>query len=220
MQPRLFLLACFAFICLLTNSTTQVFAQKDPKAKAILDAMSKKYKSLPHFKATVSVEQLNTLDNTKSTFKGEAKVKGQKYHLKTDEQEIFNDGESVWTYLKAENEVTVTSFEPDPNEMNINNFHTMYEKDFKYTWLEQTKEGGKTYDIIDLVPENIKSSYFKIRLTIETTTKELKNWKIFEKNGRQYTYSVTHFDTDTKITDTDFVFDEKKYPKVEIVDLR
>jgi outer membrane lipoprotein-sorting protein len=220
MQPRLFLLTCFAFICWLNFPTTHVFAQKDPKAKAILDAMSKKYKSLPHFKATVSVEQLNTLDNTKSTFKGEAKVKGQKYHLKTEEQEIFNDGQSVWTYLKAENEVTITSFEPDPNEMNINNFHTMYEKDFKYTWLEQVKEGGKTYDIIDLIPENIKSSYFKIRITIESSTKELKNWKIFEKNGRQYTYSVTQFDTNTKITDADFVFDEKKFPKIEVVDLR
>lgn len=195
-------------------------AQKDGKAKSTLEAMGKKYKNIPHFKVAFNVEQINTLDNSTSSFKGEAKVKGNKYYLKTDEQEIYNDGKNVWTYLKSENEVSITLYEPDNNEINLNNFHTFYEKNFKYAWVEQRKENGKTLEVIDLVPENIKSSYYKIRLTIDASTKELQSWKIFEKNGRHYLYTITQFDPSAKITDADFVFDEKKYPKVEVVDLR
>ncbi|MCS6833830.1 MAG: outer membrane lipoprotein carrier protein LolA [Flammeovirgaceae bacterium] len=214
MYPKLFLFAWFLL------SWLPIQAQKDGKAKSILEGMGKKYKNIPHFKVTFNVEQINTLDNTTSSFKGEAKVKGTKYYLKTDEQEIYNDGKNVWTYLRSENEVSITLYEPDENEINLNNFHTFYEKNFKYAWVEQIKENGKTFDVIDLVPENTKSLYYRIRLTIDANTKELKSWKIFEKNGRHYLYTITQFDQTCKITDADFVFDEKKYPKVEVVDLR
>ena len=44
--------------------------------------------------------------------------------------------------------------------------------------------------------------------------------KIFEKNGNRYTYSTSALTPNTNIADAMFVFDAKKYPGVEVVDLR
>jgi outer membrane lipoprotein-sorting protein len=49
--------------------------------------------------------------------------------------------------------------------------------------------------------------------TINTT-------KIFEKTGNRYTYSVNSMSTNGAIPDATFTFDTKKYPGVEVVDLR
>jgi outer membrane lipoprotein-sorting protein len=44
--------------------------------------------------------------------------------------------------------------------------------------------------------------------------------KIFEKNGNQYSYEITNFTPNANVTDATFTFDPKKYPGVEVVDLR
>jgi outer membrane lipoprotein carrier protein len=43
---------------------------------------------------------------------------------------------------------------------------------------------------------------------------------VFEKTGNKYTYSVTNMNTATPVNDTQFVFDVKKFPGAEIIDLR
>ena len=40
-------------------------------------------------------------------------------------------------------------------------------------------------------PSNKKVSYFKIEVTINETTQQIVESKIFEKNGARYTYKLT-----------------------------
>ncbi len=41
-----------------------------------------------------------------------------------------------------------------------------------------------------------------------------------DKNGNRYTYEIMKLIPDPRISDNFFSFDEKKYPGVEVVDLR
>jgi outer membrane lipoprotein-sorting protein len=43
---------------------------------------------------------------------------------------------------------------------------------------------------------------------------------IFDKNGNKYTYQIKTFTPNVKVPETTFAFDAKKYPGVEVVDLR
>ena len=43
---------------------------------------------------------------------------------------------------------------------------------------------------------------------------------VIEKNGNQYHYEVSGFSPNASVTDATFTFDTKKYPNVEVVDLR
>lgn len=196
------------------------FAQYDPKALEILDAMSKKYKEMSGFKAKFSFTLESPSSNINETSEGEITVKGAKFRLKIGGQEIYNNGTTVWTYVKENNEVNISDYDPADDEMNPAKIYSMYKKGYKYMLVEEKIEEGKTYQIIDLVPEDKNQQYFKIRLQINKTDYTLKSWKVFEKNGNRYLYSVKSFEPNLKLEDGSFNFDKSKYPKVEVIDLR
>lgn len=206
------------FIFMLGSVSAQT---KDAKAEVVLNAMSERYKVLKSFQADFTYTIESTQEKIKDVQEGSITVKGEKFKLKIGEQEIFNNMNTVWTYLKGENEVTITDYDPDGGDITPAEVYNMYRKGFKYTFSDDaTDADARTNDVIDLVPEDRNLNYFKVRLVIDKKTKELKSWKIFEKNGRKFLYSIAKFVPNVLAKDTDFSFDKTKYPKVTVIDLR
>ncbi|MDP4680071.1 MAG: outer membrane lipoprotein carrier protein LolA [Cyclobacteriaceae bacterium] len=197
---------------------TQAFPQKDPVALEILDAMSTKYKNIPAFIADFNYIMENEEESIDEKFEGKITVKGGKYKLEVSGQEIINDGVSVWTYSKDDNEVTISEYDDTEEEITLTNIFSIYKEGFKYLYIE-TQENGKL-DIVDLVPDDREKSYFKIRMEIKKPSRELKNFRIFDKSGSKYLYQIKTFAENSIIKDTDFKFDQRRYPGVEIVDFR
>jgi len=73
---------------------------------------------------------------------------------------------------------------------------------------------------IDLVPEKKDAQYFKIKMMIVKKDKSIQSWTMFDKAGNRYKYTITKFVPNVKVDDAFFTFDPKKYPGVEIIDLR
>ena len=196
-------------------------AQGEAKAQVILDAMSKKYKDMPAFKAKFSFSLVNPQAKVKETSEGDIMVKGAKFHLKMGNQEIFNNGTTVWTYLKDVNEVNISSYEPEENEVTPTKIYTLYKKGYKYHFLEEKVYNGVVYDVIELNPEDIKKSkFFKIKIEVSKADKSVRSWNIFEKNGSVYTYMIKSFTPNLKLEDAYFNFDKSKYANVQVEDLR
>jgi len=202
--------------CLIVIS--QAFAQKDPVALEILDAMSTKYKNIPAFTADFSYIMENDEESIDEKFEGKITVKSGKYKLNTGGQEIYNDGIYVWTYLKDDNEVTISEYDDTEEEITLSNIFSIYKEGYKYLFIE-SKENG-TLDIVDLVPEDRDKTYFKIRMEIKKPSRELKNFRIYDKNGTKYLYKINTFKENSVIQDSDFKFNQKNYPGVEVVDFR
>lgn len=209
-------------ISLLTIFTVYTsFAQvKDPKALEVLDKMSAKYKEMSGFKANFSYTLESPSSKINENYDGEITVKADKFRLKMGSQEIINNSTTVWTYLKESNEVNISNYEPEEGEINPTEIYSIYQKGFKYVKLDDMTEAGIVYEIIDLVPEDKDKPYFKIRLTINKKDKTLKGWKIFEKSGNRYIYSIKTFSPNVTIDDKVFTFDKTLYKGVQVVDLR
>ncbi len=201
-------------------SGTLLFAQYDPKALEILEAMSAKYKSLSSFEANLTSSLTNETDGINEEFKGKITVKGNKFKLIIDEQEIINDGTTVWTYLPSASEVNIDNADPDSDEMNPSKFYIMYKKGYKYLYLEDQTDGGVLCEVVDLVPEKKDAQYFKIRMNIAKKDKSIQSWTMFDKSGNRYKYTISKFVPNVKVSDSFFTFDLKKYPGVEVIDLR
>jgi len=197
---------------------SQAIAQKDPVALEILDAMSTKYKNIPAFTADFSYIMENEEESIDEKFEGNITVKSGKYKLNMSGQEIINDGVYVWTYLKDDNEVTISEYDDTEEEITLSNIFSIYKEGYKYLFVE-TRENG-TLDIVDLVPEDREKTYFKIRMEIKKPSRELKNFRIYDKNGSKYLYQINTFAENSLIQDSDFKFNQKNYPGVEIVDFR
>lgn len=195
-------------------------AQYDPQALATLDAMSKKYKAYTSFEANITSNMTNEVEGVKEEFKGKISVKGDKFRLVMDEQEIINNGTTVWTYLPAAKEVNIDNYDPNSEDINPSKIYEVYKKGYKYLHLGDKKEGGVDCEEIDLVPEKKDAQFFKIKMIINKKDKSIQSWTMFDKSGNKYKYTISKFTPNVNIADALFTFDPKKYPGVEVIDLR
>jgi len=216
-------------IVLLAFSVLQVNAQtsskglgtNDPEAKQILDAVSTKFKSFKTVKGNFSLEVKDAAGKTQGTKKGTVYMKGVKYRVTITGQEIFCNGKNVWTYDKADNEVQVGEFDQSGSTITPQKLFTnFYDKDFLYKLNEEKKVGTKTIQEIELTPVDKTKPFFKVIVNVDKASKLITSTQVFEKNGNRYTYSMSNIVTNAAIADDMFVFDAKKYPGVEVIDLR
>jgi outer membrane lipoprotein-sorting protein len=205
------------------------YAQKDVAAKAILNKVSEKYKTYD----AIKTDFIFTLDNPQAGIKESqrgtllARSKSNKFHVTLYTpvtsgiaQEIISDGKIQWTYLKKDNEVQVNNVDKSGEGLNPAQVFTIYEHGYKYIYNGDTKIGGKTYQEVDLTPEDTKKPFFKVRLQIDKAKKQIYSALIFDKNGNRYTYTLKNFAPNVAAPDNMFTFDPKAHKGVEVVDLR
>ena len=196
-----------------------VSAQTDKRAGAILDAMSNNFKTMTSFR--VAFTYLTEGAGARESLKGDATIKGTKFRLKMAGQEIFNDGKIQTTYIKESNEANISDFDPaDAAELNPTKIYTIYKKGYKYVFIEEVKEKGATYEVIELSPDNKASKVSKVQVKVNKADKSVKSWKVTQKNGQKLVFRVDKLTPNLRIEDKFFVFDSKLYPGVEVNDLR
>jgi len=208
----------FIFIGIIVGNVA--IAQYDPKALEILEAMSKRYKAITTFEANLTSSLINESAGVKDEFKGKVTVKGDKYRLELEEQQVYNNGTTVWTYLPNEKEVNIDNFDPKSDDLNPSKIFEMYKKGFKYLLTGEKTEAGVSCDEIDLVPEKKDAQYFKVKMMISKKDKSVQSWTMFDRGGNRYKYTITKFTSNVKVDDSFFTFDPKKFPGVAVNDLR
>jgi len=206
------------FLLILTYNS--LMGQYDPKALEILESMSKKYKVMTAFEANFSYTWTNKIDDIHEEFKGKIVVKGDKYRLLLPEQEISNDGTTVWTYLPEAMEVNIDNSDKTSDDYNPYKFYDIYKKGFKYLYLEDKLVDKILCEVVDLVPEKKDAQFYKIRMLIAKKDKSVQSWIMFDRSGNEYSYKITKFNPSVKVDNNYFVFNTKLYPNVEVIDLR
>jgi outer membrane lipoprotein-sorting protein len=209
-------------LLLLSGISCAVHAQTDAKANAILSQVSKKYKSYAAVKADFTFTYDNTQAKVKESSSGTLFIKAatNKYKVVMTDKEIISNGKTQWTYLKEDKEVQVNNVDNSGDDINPAQIFTMYEKGYKALFTSESKAGAKVYQNIDLSPVDTKKSFFKIKLSIDKVAKQVSSFTVFDKNGSKYTYNVKSFVPNGNIPESTFAFDAKKYPGVDVVDLR
>ena len=196
--------------------TFSVQAQYDPDALKILDAMSEKYKQIDAFTANFTQTMTNESADLNETISGEITVKDEMYVLKVAGQEIYNNGEDIYSYNPELEEVTVDTYHPEDQEITLSNIYDLYKDGFKYALLSTNKAGEQT---IELDPESKNKSYFKIRMVIDQRN-DLKTFTVYERSGNQYHYTIKNFTEKPDVNDQYFTFNPADYPSVEVIDFR
>ncbi|MFN3918267.1 MAG: LolA family protein [Flavobacteriales bacterium] len=211
------LLAVFSIAVAATS-----FAQnqdQDPKAKAILDEISKKTKEYK----TISVDFVTIIKgrDINETRKGQAIVKGDKFYYESADQKVFCDGKSVWNYTSEENECYVEKLSNIDDELNPSKMLTIWESGFKFQFVKETTENGKVIQEIKLFPKDAqKTKYHTIILKIDKAKKEVQKVSIKGKDGLDMTFEIKKFETNKEIPDNTFVFEKTKFPGVDVIDNR
>ena len=207
---------------LLILTSTSIFAQapkgmgsNDPKAKVILDAVSAKLRTFKNVTSKFTIKIENAAGKAIGTKAGNFFFKGNKYKIIATGQEVISDGATSWTYDKASKEVTINKVDANSSAITPQKLFTnFYDKDFLYK-LNGTKG---TISEIELTPLDKTKAIFKILLNVQNSS--IVSAKFLEKSGNKYTLAITDVKPNTALPESTFVFDAKKYPGVEVVDLR
>jgi outer membrane lipoprotein carrier protein len=195
--------------------------KSDPEAKKILDAVSAKFKTYQTVKANFTLKVENSAGKAQGTKTGVVQMKGMKYKVVITGQEIICDGKTIWTFDKSANEVQVSTLDNSAGNITPQKLFTnFYDKDFLYIQNEDVKRGNKTYQVVELTPIDKTKPFFKVLIEVDKAAVSIVSTKVFEKNGNRYTYSINSMSTNSAMPDDTFVFDPKKYPGVEVIDLR
>lgn len=204
-----------------TKAPIGSLGQNDPKAKEVLDNVSKKFKSLKSVIANFMLKVEGANNSVTDSKKGAVYVKGTKYKVIMGDQEIISDNKTSWTYAKDVNEVTINNVDHSSSSMTpAKIFTNFYDKDFLYRLTGESTEKGKVLQNIELTPTDKSKTFFKVLVDVDKKTQTLARMKVFEKNGNKYTYEINSFQPNGAVSDDLFTFDAKKHPGVEVVDLR
>jgi outer membrane lipoprotein carrier protein len=221
MMRNLLLSATLILVASLVATAQNGLGSNDPKAKVILDAVSAKFKSFKAVEAKFTLKVENNAGKVLGNKAGTVFMKGTRYRVSVTGQEIFCDGRDISTYDKSVNEVTITRIDPSANSITPQKMFTnFYDKDFLYKLNGDAKVNGKAAQEIELTPVDKSKPFFKVLLYVDKATSTIVSTRVFEKAGNKYTYSVVKMNSAANVPDATFVFDAKKFPGVEVTDLR
>ncbi len=194
-------------------------AQKDPKAKAILDKVSANFKTLKTVQANYSLVVTNRAGKNAGNKSGKIFLKGQKYLLTETSLQIMSDGKSIWRYDSDANEVSVSTTADAGDGITPQKLFTnFYDKDFIYKLNGNVKQGTKTVAEIEMTPIDKRKNFYKVYLYVDEVQKMIVSSKIYENSGNVYTYGMSSLQINKPLDDKMFVFDKSKYPGVEVIE--
>jgi outer membrane lipoprotein-sorting protein len=211
MKTRTILTSLFIFSAVLSFSQA-----KDGKASSLLDEVSKKAKAYKSIKVEFSYSMENAKAKINEEKTGALLVSGDKYKMTAAGQTVICDGKTIWTYITESNEVQVNTLENKDDALTPSKLLTSYNSNYKSKII---KSADPTTEAVELIP-NTSKNFTKAVLGIDKVKKQVRSFTLYDKSGNTFTYKIKTYLTDTPVTDADFTFDAKKFPGVEVIDMR
>jgi outer membrane lipoprotein-sorting protein len=192
--------------------------QNDQESIKILDKFADNALKAPSVSMKFKLITVNQTDNTNDTLEGSVILNKDKYKLDLPDNIVWFNGETSWSYLTAEKEVTITKADKKDNtfQSRPSLIFSMYKKGYKNRLIEEKSDSY----IIDLYPEDIKSELLRIRLYIGKPLFNLISLEYKRKDGVISTLYVNEYDLRVKPASDIFVFPAGKYKDAEVIDMR
>ncbi|NQV02090.1 MAG: outer membrane lipoprotein carrier protein LolA [Bacteroidia bacterium] len=195
------------------------FAQKNDKAATLLEEVSNKTKTYSSIKADFIYSMDNKAAKIHESKTGTLLVSGEKYKVNVAGQEVFCDGEKVWTYIGESNEVQINEMDTRKDAITPTSILTSYHTNYQSRIIQDKDAADPNLEAIELIPFT-QGNYDKVIVIIDKKLKQIKSFKIFDRNGNIFTYKVTRFLSDVPVKDSDFIFNEDDHDNVEVIDMR
>ncbi|MHA7877591.1 MAG: LolA family protein [Bacteroidota bacterium] len=206
----------YYFILLFSGSWHVTIAQSQQiTASVLLDSISKS-----SFQANFTYRPQQTQGQLEAPWKGKIAGQGHQYCLTLPEQEIISNGQTVWTYLKAANEVQIAHYDAEQVDEApwtiLMNYHQNYVVHAPYT----QQIDGQACNVVVLIAKDTKNCLQKVTLMIEPNTKHIKQLEALDSNHVLHTFLITDFMYNPGLAKDFFNFSPDAYQGIEIIDMR
>ncbi len=203
------------FLLISFSISSLSFAQNDPNAKKILDAVSTKVKSFKGITGSFSIKSITSKGKDNGVKTGSVSIKGQKYILKQGKVEIICDAVKIYNYDGSKT-VTITPVEESGQTLSPQNLlSNFYDKDFTYK-LISTKDN---FHEIQLVPNDKRKNFSKVTVFVDKAKSMITKAKILDKSNNTIEFTLNNVNTNAVLADNIFTFNKAHYPaNIEVLD--
>lgn len=204
-------------IAVLIISILPLVAQNNVEAERITNQLLASFRtSSVRTNFSLSVVQKNAVNS--QSVSGNFVMKAEKFVLDMGETKAWFDGKTQWTYIIADNEVSIT--EPTVDELASINPMAIIASFKAKSKIDFSKQKSAQNHIIELLPKNKKEEFAKVEIHINKSTGNLVSVKITDKKGVKSILSLTNYQKGFKAADDYFVFNKSKFKGITINDLR
>jgi len=197
------------FVCLLGLTGITASAQN---AKQLLNEVSNKVRSYDNIAIDFKYNLNNSRENVQQEARGDVTLKGDKYILNMMGTTRMFDGKKVYSIVPEDEEVTISSVDQsDENGITPSKMLTFYENGYTYKMDITQNVKGRKIQFVRLTPIDSNAEIKNILLGIDAQTKHIYKLIQRDENDTRYTITVNSFKTNQPLSETLFVFDEKKY---------
>lgn len=226
MKKLLFSAALMALIipAFAQGNTVDSAEDSDPRAKAILDEIRKRFVSYESLGADFTLDITFPEQPTESQ-KGQIAKQGDQFRMSMASQTVISDGNTLWMIFDHNKEVQINNM-PDEAEMggmvlspeSLLNFYD--HGDFAYFITGEAREAGKVVQQIEFKPLDRSAEYTKLRMNVNKATKDIVSVEAFGRDGSRYKLRLNNLVPNQSFPASHFAFNKADYPGYYVEDLR
>ena len=194
------------------------WSQSSIEAKNLLEKDSNKLDTYISFEFEFSYVLNNRTELINEESKGKVTVSGDRYKLNfLDAIQLF-DGETIYTIVPENEEITLIKPKDDDEDIMFNptNLISFYKKGYDYHWDISQKIKGKNIQFIKLIPTVDDSDIKSILVGIDTYENHIYRLIEVGLNGTITTLTINSMEINKKLSSDFFVFDPSDYPNYYI----
>jgi outer membrane lipoprotein-sorting protein len=185
----------------------------------VLEQLRKKYDSINDAQVKFSSRMKFAVAKVEQRTNGTLEFKKEhKYRVELEDQTIVTDGETVWSYSAASNQVLIDGFKLDERMMSPERILTAAPRDFSATVIGREKSGSRDLLLLKLIPKGEQSTLKSMKLWIDDDEWLIRKVEMADLNGTETVYTVNDIRLNTGLEDSRFSY---RIPEgATVVDLR
>ncbi len=174
-------------------------------------------KVLGAMKSSNAISASYVMSSPQGNSSGTLVMSGKKFRLLANDVKCWYNGNTMWSYSTATDEVNITT--PTAADLQMTNPYSVAQN-FKSAYI--VSKGGKgngTYTL-RFTPKK-KSNVKHLLVTVSTSTWLINKAEIVQTNGSKAIITISNYNKNASINASTFEFDKSQVPAgTEVVDLR
>lgn len=202
---------------LLIISSMTSYAQQD--ASKLLEKVIAHMTSFNNIRFDFTYRMTNQRAGIDESQAGILYLNKEAYRVEMNDQQIICDGKTVWTYLKDSKEVMVADASEDPDAISPTTLLTGYHKEYLTNFATDPAYERQGLKIIELRPSHNKN-FSLVKVVIKESESMVTALIIDDNGGNSFEYDLSKMKTNNDLASDFFRFDAKRYPDVDVIDMR
>jgi outer membrane lipoprotein-sorting protein len=195
---------------------------QDPAAVPYLENISENFQAEEAYQVEFRYEIYSAMHDARVSDYGSIIVDENKYKLKTEDTEVYYNGEYLWVHnIEAGEVYKSVPVEGDPDQMLSDPFRLLgnYQKYYKYLFKGEKTIAGNVFFQIDLYPEDLNAGYSTLRIFCTEGGNEVHSIVLKQKNGTEITAFINEIIKDIKIPESTFSWNAEENPDVLLIEM-